>query len=94
VSHEKRPQTIKRTLEKERTPEELEKAQEDIGYVILQTCGAHRIFYETIVPVLKKTVSMRRFSYYTMLRLNLSCCSYNEFFKGLPVHSKLTIRLH
>lgn len=48
VSHERRPQTVKLTLEKERTPEELEKAQEDIGYVILQTCGAHRIFYETI----------------------------------------------
>jgi hypothetical protein len=36
------------------TPDELERAIDDIGYVILQTCTAHQLFHGTIVPALRK----------------------------------------
>ena len=39
---------------KERTPDELERAIEHIGYAVLQGFVAHQIFHDSIVPVLRK----------------------------------------
>jgi hypothetical protein len=48
------PQLSWRKTMKERTPDELERAIEHIGYAVLQGFVAHQIFHDSIVPALRK----------------------------------------
>jgi hypothetical protein len=63
---------------KGRTPDELERAIEDIGYAVLQGFVAHQIFHDTIVPALKKHgihEDLIHAQNNASLELNLSSCS-------------------
>jgi hypothetical protein len=54
VIHKQRPAPASNKSEKPRTPDELQLAIKDIGYVILQCFAAHQIFHGTIAPALRK----------------------------------------
>lgn len=78
---------------KDRTPDELERAIEDIGYVIHQTFTAHQIFHGNIIAVLRKDGidedlihGLNNASLESQL---LFLRKLNEFFKHLPKNREL-----
>jgi hypothetical protein len=88
VNHEQRTTPASRKPEKARTPDELEQALEDIGYVVLQCFAAHQIFHDTIAPALRKSGihedlihAVNNASLESQL---LFLRKLNEFFKHLP----------
>jgi hypothetical protein len=74
--------------EKPRTPEELEKVLEvDIGYVILQTFTALKLFHEVVVPVLHEKGLHKEIDILNNASLEsqlLFLRKLNEFFMRLP----------
>ena len=70
------------------TPDELEKAIEDIGYAILQACVAHEIYHIEIVPVLRRNgISEESITIINNASVEsqlLFLRKLNEFFKPLP----------
>ena len=79
--------------EKPRTPEELEQAlEEDIGYVILQTCPALKLFHDVVVPVLEKNGLHKEIAILNNASLEsqlLFLRKLNEFFMPLPKKKRL-----
>ena len=88
MSDKQRHASAERKPEKPRTPEELEQALEvDIGYVILQTFPALKVFHEVIVPVLQKRglhEEIRILNNAAIESQLLFLRKLNEFFMGLP----------
>ena len=84
----KQPDQASDEPETSRTPEELEKALEvDIGYVILQTFPALKLFHEVVVPVLQKKGLHREIELLNNASLEsqlLFLRKLNEFFMRLP----------
>src|SRR5262245_51503056 len=70
------------------TPDELEKAIEDIEYAMLQACAAHEQYHIEIVPVLKRNgISQQAIEIVNNASLEaqlLFLRKLNEFFKPLP----------
>jgi hypothetical protein len=84
----KQPDKTSDEPEKSRTPEELEEALEvDIGYVILQTFPAFKLFHEVVVPVLHRIGLHKEIDILNNASLEsqlLSLRKLNEFFMRLP----------
>jgi len=78
------------------TPDELEKAIEDIGYVILQACLAHDLYFVEVIPVLRRTgISEETIKIANNASLEsqlLFLRKLNEFFEPLPVKKEDDLR--
>jgi hypothetical protein len=78
------------------TPDELEKAIDDIGYAILQACIAHDLYHIEVVPVLRKngmpegTISIVNNASLEAQLLFLR--KLNEFFESLPAKKEDDLR--
>jgi hypothetical protein len=88
VNDKQRHASVERKPEKPRTPEELEQALEvDIGYVILQTFPALKLFHEVVVPVLQEKglhEEIRILNNAAIESQLLFLRKLNEFFMHLP----------
>ncbi len=78
------------------TPDELEKAIDDIGYVILQACVAHDLYHIKVIPVLrKKGVPEETIAIVNNASLEaqlLFLRKLNEFFESLPAKNEDDLR--
>jgi hypothetical protein len=76
------------------TPDELERAIDDIGYAILQACVAHDLYHIEVIPVLRKngmpedTISIVNNASLEAQLLFLR--KLNEFFESLPAKKETT----
>jgi hypothetical protein len=93
VNHKQRPAPGSGKPQKARTPEELEQALKDIGYVILQGFAAHQMFRDDIVPALRKSGIHENLIHpinnASLESQLLFLRKLNEFFKPLPPGKKL-----
>ena len=78
------------------TPDELEQAFDDIGYVILQACVAHDLYHIEVVPVLReKGIAEDAISIVNNASLEsrlLFLRKLNEFFERLPAKKEDDLR--
>lgn len=96
MSRKQRPAPASRKPERPRTPDELEQALEDIGYVILQCFAAHQIFHNTIAPTLRKSgIHENLIHAHNNASLEsqlLFLRKLNEFFKHLPTEEEKPLK--